>query len=116
MLFLLVPTLLLFVLGGLLSGPQKEWVKMALPMGNLDLYAHVLFCALLGFLGWLAGLRWWILVIAIMGLGFFIEGLQFWIPGRSPSWSDVMDNAAGLAGGMLFAWLVFNGNTRGDDG
>lgn len=87
-----------------------------MPVGNLDLYAHILFCALLGFMGSLAGARWWVLVLAIMGVGVFVESLQVWIPGRSPSWSDVRDNAVGLGGGMLLAWLVCNGITKGSDG
>ncbi|WP_414433532.1 hypothetical protein ACMG4L_01605 [Alcanivorax sp. IL1] len=39
-----------------------------------------------------------------MGLGAFIEVAQVWLPGRSPSWSDIVDNGLGLGVGMLLAW------------
>ncbi|KGD61212.1 hypothetical protein T9A_01661 [Alcanivorax jadensis T9] len=97
-------TVMLFLIGGLLPGGAKEAIRQSLSAGNLDSYAHVGFCAVAGFFAILSGFRWWLVVLLIMGLGAFIEVAQVWLPGRSPSWSDIVDNGLGLGFGMLLAW------------
>lgn len=99
-------TAVLFVVGGLLPGEFKEVIRRSLSLGNLDVYAHLVFCALVGFFAFLAGLRWWWIMLFVMGLGGLVEVVQVWLPGRSPSWADMLDNGLGVAAGMFLAWLL----------
>lgn len=48
---------------------------------------------------------WW-LVPAILMYGVLIEGIQGLIPGRQPSFLDVLANSGGIAIGVLLFWVV----------
>lgn len=55
-------------------------------------------------------MRWW---WALLALGAATEGLQTWVPGRSPSLSDLAADALGLLLGMAIgAGLGHTGTWR----
>jgi VanZ family protein len=54
--------------------------------------------------------RWW---WALLALGVVTEGLQAWVPGRSPSGADVLADALGLVLGVAVSWWFLRDGQRG---
>jgi VanZ family protein len=48
-----------------------------------------------------------ILAVALLSLSVVFEGLQAWIPGRTPSVHDITANVFGLISGTAFSIFVF---------
>lgn len=113
---LLAVITLAFVGGALLPGDIREAVSKSLSLGNIAGYAHVFFCALIALLlGWIGRSPLSVFVM-VMTLGGLIELMQLWIPYRSTSWWDVVDNALGASLGLLVLWLGKRCLSRGNDG
>lgn len=105
----------------------KGWVASWLPGGlwlarenvtnwaHADKWVHGLLFGVLGVLATLAWrerlwrVRWW---WALLALGAVTEGLQFWVPGRSPSAGDVAADAVGLLLGVALGLVLMSGRRR----
>lgn len=112
--FLLVQFLivtLLFVVGALLPGPLRERVSDVLMLSEVDGYAHLFFIGLMAFLLGKLGMRWYFTLLLMLAIGAMIEVIQIWIPGRSPSWQDFIDDGIGSLLGVFCAQL-FPGTCR----
>ena len=104
------------LVGGLMPGGSRDEIKSWLSLGDLEAAAHFVLCGLVVLFAMLAvGLRWWIPVLVLV-MGGFIEVLQWWVPGRSPSWSDFVIDGAGVLVGLVLAWIVKQWMERGCDG
>jgi VanZ family protein len=76
---------------------------------KVEHFATYLFLAV-----WFTGLvhraRWWRVVAGLLGLGLALELGQYLMQsGRMAEPADMLANTAGIAGGMLLAWLVTGG-------
>jgi hypothetical protein len=105
----------------------KGWVVSWLPGGrwldredvthwaHADKLVHGLMFAVLGGLATSAWrerwwrVRWW---WALLALGVVTEGLQAWVPGRSPSGADVLADALGLGLGVVVSWWFLRTGKR----
>jgi len=86
--------------------------------------AHVLEFAVLGGLGgetvrlWLSKARLWLTVIIAFGISLAAscadETIQFYVPGRSGAFADVLIDAAGIALGLL-TWLALRNQKKKKD-
>ena len=103
---LCVACVLILLVGGLLPGGGRDAIKSWLSLGDLESPAHFVLSGLIVVLAMLAvGWRWWIPVL-VLTVGGFIEVLQYWVPGRSASWSDFAIDGAGVLAGLLIVWIV----------
>jgi hypothetical protein len=105
----------------------KGWVVSWLPGGrwldredvthwaHADKWVHGLMFAVLGGLATSAWRdRWWRVRCcwALLALGVVTEGLQAWVPGRSPSGADVLADALGLVLGVAVSWWFLRDGQR----
>ena len=98
--------LLVLLAGGLMPGSSRDAIKGWLLLGNIESTAHFVLSAMIVLQAVLAfGWRWWIPVLTLV-LGALIEVLQYWVPGRSPSWTDFGVDGLGVLVGLLLAWIV----------
>jgi hypothetical protein len=106
----------------------KGWVASWLPGGrwldredvthwaHADKWVHGSMFAVLGGLATGAWrdrrwrVRWW---GALLALGVLTEGLQAWVPGRSPSGADVLADALGLGLGVVVSWWFLRAGKGG---
>lgn len=56
--------------------------------------------------------RVWIVLGVALFLSIFMEGIQLVIPGRYPSWSDIMLNFIGAVSGVLFLLKIMQNRER----
>ncbi len=97
--------MLLFVCGAMLPGELRASISKALSLGGVDAYAHVFFCSLIALLlGWV-GVSPLVAFVLVMVLGGLIELVQLWIPHRSTTWNDMLDNVIGAFLGLFILWL-----------
>lgn len=105
----------------------KAWAASWLPWGrwldqedvthwaHADKLVHAGMFAVLGGLAMSAWrdrswrVRWW---WALLALGVLTEGLQAWVPGRSPSGADVLADALGLGLGVVVSWWFLRAGKR----
>lgn len=106
----------------------KVWVVSWLPGGiwlarenvthwqHADKLVHAGMFAVLGGLatsawrGRLWRVRWW---WTLLVLGAVTEGLQFWVPGRSPNVGDVVADAVGLLLGAALSLVLLGWRRQG---
>jgi VanZ family protein len=83
-----------------------SWLDHAMP--SVDLVHVICFAALTVcvFFAWRSA-AWRLKLGALLGLAAVSEFVQFWVPGRRPSWNDFFDDLAGIAVGALIWGLVY---------
>ncbi|EKF73284.1 hypothetical protein A11A3_14395 [Alcanivorax hongdengensis A-11-3] len=106
----------LFVVGAMLPGALRETISKTFYLRGVDPYAHFVFCALIALLLRWSGVPMLRVVLSVLALGALIEVVQLWIPGRSTSWNDMANDAAGMALGLFLMWLSQQFMRRGRDG
>lgn len=97
--------------------PGARWLDQAnlTQLAHSDKLGHALLFAVLGALAAQAWqvprlrLRWW---WALLALGAATEGLQAWVPGRSPSLADFGADALGLLAGMALEVGLYSRRPR----
>lgn len=84
--------------------------RLSLAAGS-DKLGHALMYGTLSlwFFGVFRPRYWWPLAMALVGLGATLEFLQGQVPGRRPEVWDLFANLAGVAVGILVAWLGLGG-------
>jgi VanZ family protein len=113
---------LLLTAGLFMGGAQPVAVGLFKP--GWDKLAHVAVFACMGFAYGVASGRqgWRMLLWSVLGtlaVGSMDELHQLRLPGREPSWEDLLaDGAGGLLGGLGlqsgYAWLKWRGKRRGE--
>ncbi len=95
------------LVGGLVSGEERDAIKDIFSLGDIDSVAHFVFCMISTFTAALVfGARIYIPVLVFLA-GVLIEVSQLWIPARTASFSDVAIDAAGtLVGFLLALWIL----------
>jgi VanZ family protein len=97
--------------------PGVRWLDQAnlTQLAHSDKLGHALLFAVLGALATQAWrvpqlrMRWW---WALLALGAATEGLQAWVPGRSPSLADLAADALGLLLGIAVGLGLGLGSRR----
>ncbi len=86
-------------------GRPLNWIEgLPVPLDTVHvlLFAWVTLCV-----RWLfPRLRWWQVGLWMLALAVGTELLQFLAPGREPKLADIVDDLAGVALGLLMAWLL----------
>lgn len=98
------------VAGGVVVGTGYALLPGAVAgmMGRAGTREHAVgFAALTGAGMWAAGWRrGWMVAGTAMGLGFAIEVVQRWIPGRGFEWADLWADAAGVGAGWAISTVA----------
>nr|WP_246279639.1 VanZ family protein [Psychromicrobium silvestre] len=96
-------------LSALLDALHRHGVPGFVDYGFIEVSANVLMFVPLGlFLAILLGRRWYLSIPALLLLSSAVElTQQFFLPGRTGSWSDVVANTSGAAlGACLVGFLI----------
>lgn len=104
--FLLAVTALAFIAGAMMPGELRETARDALYLSSVDQYAHLFFCGLMALLLVMLRVPPIAVVLILLALGALVELVQIWIPGRSPTWADFIDDGVGTLVGVGVAWLL----------
>lgn len=95
-----------FVVGALLPGCARDYLKNLLGGADVENLAHFFFPFFISILCFFSFSHFWLVFFFVLTLGGGVEVVQIFIPGRTASIADFGVDVLGVLSGSIFYFLI----------